>query len=716
MIRRHRITFTVLLMLVAHFVKATPYYGGQLRYEYDSLDYYTVYLDVYHACSDAPMLDSQVVKLSSSCINDSAWIYKTGRDTLTNEWCPSYNATCGQSFMAVIEHYSGTVHLPACSDWVLSFSSIGLNAAIANITNPGYLPLYVEAGLDNSTSINNSTLIASNPAFIMPVSADYSMPMQNTDADADSVEIVFSQPPAPYFLGYPVPYTMTSPFGMGSYSVIDNINQEFDNYAPNQGIYYMYLKINEYRNNTLIGYSTRVWTGIVMNTNDPEIPFPVTGSQFEYTIHPGQSDTITLNFTDSAVTDSVYADFHAGSYPNLTTSVSSIPGIGTASTTLICTASANFNIADSPYINIPIYVHDNACDHEGYAFYNVLLYIAQPNADSVWPGDANGDHTVNMYDPLAIATAYGNTGTTRVGANLSWTAQYSTDWATNFITGINHKHADCNGDGLIDNSDTLAVTLNYGMTHPKQYGHAAKVTGLPDLRFDLANTTFLPGFSVSIPLKLGDAASPMNNIYGLATNIKIQGPTLTTTPGFSYTGSWISTAASAVKFTKDISNENIDWVYARTDHQNVSGQGTIAYMNFTVPANANLGDMIVFKLSNTKIIDKDGNEVTGYNAVDDTAYVMFPVDASIEGTGAMAAVIAPNPSEGKAILRLTSTYDTPILLNISDITGRLIYHNEVRAAKGTHVIDLPKMSRGVYYLQVQNTSGSFRENIKWVCE
>ncbi len=82
----------------------------------------------------------------------------------------------------------------------------------------------------------------------------------------------------------------------------------------------------------------------------------------------------------------------------------------------------------------------------------------------VWPGDFNNDGTAEISDLLYWAIAEGITGNVRPNATMDWTAQACPDWE-NEVNGINGKHQDGNGNGIIDNDDLQALVQNYDNTH-----------------------------------------------------------------------------------------------------------------------------------------------------------------------------------------------------------------------------------------------------------
>ncbi len=101
--------------------------------------------------------------------------------------------------------------------------------------------------------------------------------------------------------------------------------------------------------------------------------------------------------------------------------------------------------------------------------------------DCIYPGNTTATHQqqatqlqgvdeVNVEDVLIIGLGYGMTGATRTNASLDFTAQPCEDWAGNLTAdstySINPKHADCNGDGIIDSVDLVAIRVNYGKQLP----------------------------------------------------------------------------------------------------------------------------------------------------------------------------------------------------------------------------------------------------------
>ena len=135
----------------------------------------------------------------------------------------------------------------------------------------------------------------------------------------------------------------------------------------------------------------------------------------------------------------------------------------------------------------------------------------------VWPGDANNDRHADNADLLNIGLGYGTTGAARSGASNAWVGQTATDWVDTFLTGVNYKFSDCNGDGVIDANDTLPLSMNFGLVHPKtnEYNWTWR-SGAPALTIHYSKDTVVAGDTLIVSLLLGDSLTTVSNIYGLS--------------------------------------------------------------------------------------------------------------------------------------------------------------------------------------------------------
>ncbi|MEM7656899.1 MAG: right-handed parallel beta-helix repeat-containing protein, partial [Bacteroidota bacterium] len=131
----------------------------------------------------------------------------------------------------------------------------------------------------------------------------------------------------------------------------------------------------------------------------------------------------------------------------------------------------------------------------------------------VYPGDANFDQIANVWDVLPIGLKFGQTGPLRPNATLTWEAQDAPDWGDSLTSGIDIKHADVDGNGLIEAADTLGIILNYASTHNEER-RPFQPNGVPLYMQMPVNQN--PGDTLAIPILLGNMDTLAQNLYGLA--------------------------------------------------------------------------------------------------------------------------------------------------------------------------------------------------------
>ncbi len=85
----------------------------------------------------------------------------------------------------------------------------------------------------------------------------------------------------------------------------------------------------------------------------------------------------------------------------------------------------------------------------------------------VWPGDADNNNTVNLNDLIYLGSMYNTVGTPRSIISNTWASQYCENWTQYSINNINAKYMDCNGDGIINEDDTLAIVTNFKRLHQR---------------------------------------------------------------------------------------------------------------------------------------------------------------------------------------------------------------------------------------------------------
>ncbi len=227
----------------------------------------------------------------------------------------------------------------------------------------------------------------------------------------------------------------------------------------------------------------------------------------------------------------------------------------------------------------------------------------------VWPGDANNDLEANHYDIMTIGLNFGMAGPARDSVSNRWIGHFAQDWSTFQLDGTNNKHGDCNGDGVINFEDTLAVSQNFAYSHYAQPGNKGDDWQLAFTLEDAKARTRRKGkVQLGPPVKNTDPS-----IYGLGYEITIFGDDSKidyNSIEVNFGTGWFSSAAdnSLIEFFKvDENKKTIYFALAKNDHKNISGEGLITEIAFTVDDGFEDGD-VAFSITSKEGITASGEK------------------------------------------------------------------------------------------------------------
>lgn len=705
-----------LLLLMLIIFSATTYathiQGGEITYEHVSGLTYKIRLKIYTSCDQgvAWLPNTAGINLlsQSTSINANVIANMVLEDTISSN-CP-LGTTCTNpsSIYSGFKYkiYEAITVLPsAASDWVFFYTNCCRNSGIVNINSSASQSFSIYATLDNLNAVggfNNSVQNLFSAPIVLDVNQTYTYSQSSVDADGDSLDFSFTSP-----LGggtyanansiWGPGYSIASPLGF-NLCMIDSSNGQLTITPLSSGQYELTIKVNEYRDGILIGSTMKDINMIFMNGSGNLLP-TLSGvnatNSFTTSINVCTASTLsfTVNATDGNAGDSVFVKMDTLNIPGATL---------TSNNAMQPTVTFNWtptlaDVRPQPYI-LTLKVNDNACPYNGEQSYAYLIYVNQCAVDSVWPGDANADYVVDNFDVLNIGLANGMIGAARPSANTNWQAAFCQNWLTVFASTINHKHADCNGDGIVNNTDVNAVTLNYGQFHLKgETLGAYKTAGLPDLIFDTTGIVLTPGANLQIPIKLGSSSAMMNNIYGIAGHVKvsnmISGPITISTPI-----SWIGNAANTILFQKNIANEDVAFTIVRNDQTNVSGQGQIATLNLPISANALIGSQLTLHFTDLKFINNIGTEVSDYNVINDTLTIKGPSGfTNLNET--IQFSLFPNPVNNEMVIDVKNS-SNEIACQLMDLFGNIL--EEQTFVGNTQKINTTSLAKGMYIIRLKS--------------
>ena len=318
---------------------------------------------------------------------------------------------------------------------------------------------------------------------------------------------------------------------------------------------------------------------------------------------------------------------------------------------------------------------------------------------NVWPGDCNYDLTADMADALMIGLSYNTTGPTRPGANNSWTAQPMSDWTQNF-TVCNYKHADANGDGIINANDTLPITLNYGNTHPYRLTPVVAPATAPSLTLVANYDTCGLQTLVTVDIQLGTSAIPVDSLYGISFRITADAGLIDTTMTFiNLNNTWLGTMGNNMfGFRKDFrTTGTVDAAESRDNLSNrLGGFGTIG--TFSIVTTDNLSGIAIchIKVTDVTAVTIGQNYLT-FNIVNDSVVIDPSVPAGIESYNTNSFSMYPNPANNQFTIQ---SKKIPTQIDVCDLTGRII--STFIPNSTTSTIQTGEFANGVYLIRVHD--------------
>ena len=338
--------------------------------------------------------------------------------------------------------------------------------------------------------------------------------------------------------------------------------------------------------------------------------------------------------------------------------------------------------------------------------------ICQPDS-TVWPGDADANHIVDNTDLLTIGLAYDSIGPVRAMQGIVWQADQAINWNDSFSVyapAVNFKHADCNGDGIINSADTVAIMANYSLTHAKTGPMLSPWrNGIPAIKAVLTPDTAYNGDTLTVTFVLGDTNTTVNNLYGLAFRYNfdplVVDSTFPTRMGFLPT-SWMGTPSQKISINKIFpTTGQIQAAVTRINHTSASGHGAIATASFKITTDNISGKNYSYytnKWSITDVIaiDQYGHPIQLNAGADSSTVGFYPT--GIREVTTETLHIQPNPARDKVLISAGNVIKE---ISLSNIMGQQVMNGNTTNSRSVS-IDVSGLESGVYVVQVKTDKGT----------
>lgn len=510
----------ILLFSLTSKITASHAVGIDIHYECLGGNQYQFFVEFYRDCDGIAAPTSVNISMSSaSCgINTSTTLTQVSSQEVS-QICGTQipNTTCNGGNLPGIQQYtySGTFTLPSqCSDWVVSYSTCCRNSGITNLLNAGSQNLYVEATIDNTGGLcNSSPIFNSLPTPYLCVNQPFSFNNGAVDPDGNTLVYTLINPLSAS--GANIPYnggfTAANPMAVTGAFNFDPATGQMS-FTPNQiqqGV--ITVLVEEYDTfGNLVGTTMRDIQVVVINcTNTPPTGTGVNGSAtvFDYDICAGNSFCFDI-ISDDLDANATTMTWNQG-IPGATFTTAGAP----FQTGTFCWTPTD-NDVGSHFFTVT--VEDDACPIPGI---NTYIYQVDIVASPDPPVDAGPDQDICQGETTTISATAGP------GADITWSPS----------TGLS-----------CTNCPNPTVTVNSNQIYTATAVYPSGCSQMDQVAINIAPTPFVSVFPTNLSICSGSNAA-----------ITANSPTATSyswAPGGMTTPSINVSPASSTVYTVTASN------------------------------------------------------------------------------------------------------------------------------------------------------------------
>jgi len=336
------------------------------------------------------------------------------------------------------------------------------------------------------------------------------------------------------------------------------------------------------------------------------------------------------------------------------------------------------------------------------------LKLVVKNGILVWPGDADNSGKVDQADIMPLGFYWNASGAARPDANLQWQAQRCPQsWSPEAAT-----YADCNGDGIVNQGDILAIGFNWNKTHDLALQKAAAASaeeadGHLILSCRGEGSQEQPYF---VDVALADVADLLGISFILCAESTSSHATFTAVEYQPFFG------ADIIHFEMidNESNQVSIGATRKADAGGVSGAGSICRVFFTLDDKTAMGESIKFSAIETSASNAQGAPLQ--LDMQPTILVTGINDETETPTAFELRQNYPNPFNPSTVIEYSLPSDSRVQIDIFNTLGQRVStltNEEQKAGRyavrwnGTWNGGQP-VSPGLYFAQIRRDNGEMK--------
>ncbi|MBK6983379.1 MAG: T9SS type A sorting domain-containing protein [Bacteroidetes bacterium] len=294
---------------------------------------------------------------------------------------------------------------------------------------------------------------------------------------------------------------------------------------------------------------------------------------------------------------------------------------------------------------------------------------------------------------LELGLHYTQTGAPRASVSNAWQSYFANNWMGTITNGKNLNHSDCNGDGIINDNDTLAIYNNYGLTHA--FKPAQTNTVNPQLRIVPDQAAVAKGSWGSASIYLGDTSAAVNSVNGVAFTIDFNTALIQSSNIYiEYQNSFLDPSNQNLDFRKlNLPSGKIFTATTHTVNNNVSGNGLIAKLHYQIKSSLTTDQVLNLGISQANQSDALGTIVPLTSG--SGTLMALGTSVGLQELNGNVVSISPNPTNG--LLTINSKTELQ-KIDVISITGALLLSET--PTNVSHTLHLDNFSNGIYFVNI----------------
>jgi len=323
----------------------------------------------------------------------------------------------------------------------------------------------------------------------------------------------------------------------------------------------------------------------------------------------------------------------------------------------------------------------------------------------VWPGDSDNNGKVNVKDILPIAYYMGSNGSERTFNTTNWLGLNVTDWnGTQNSNGLNLKHSDTDGDGVITENDSLEVVDFYNNTHNLFTDLIVKQPDYPVYLFTEQDTVDI-GDTMHLSIFVGDEDFPARDLNGISYTLVIN-PNEIDSSSLHHrflTDSWLANASASVQLSNQYQDGQLDAVFSRIGFSGITGIGLVAKSDYIVEddlegTKGSFNKYGIFPMT-IKMKNIVGMNGAGHSiGFPDNEIVVIVRRKGFKPSNIPEILIYPNPVNSLVNISIIGN-EKISKYNIFNSMGTKVSSNIVKNTKAES-IDVSNYSNGIYFIEI----------------